>query len=82
MLDIDQDLSFRDLIHHFQGECYTRCRHPSGHIDQCYGITKAYTTRLKRPLPTELSLEGSREGRCRWSVTSSTNTDVPEGPDG
>jgi adenylosuccinate synthase len=31
--------------------------HP-GHIDQCYGITKAYTTRVGNgPFPTELSLE-------------------------
>ena len=32
--------------------------HP-GHIDQCYGITKAYTTRVGNgPFPTELSLGG------------------------
>jgi len=31
--------------------------HP-GHIEQCYGITKAYTTRVGNgPFPTELSLE-------------------------
>jgi len=31
--------------------------HP-GHIDQCYGISKAYTTRVGNgPFPTELSLE-------------------------
>ena len=31
--------------------------HP-GHIDQCYGITKAYTTRVGNgPFPTELSLD-------------------------
>ena len=31
--------------------------HP-GHIDECYGITKAYTTRVGNgPFPTELSLE-------------------------
>jgi len=31
--------------------------HP-GHIDQCYGITKAYTTRVGNgPFPTELSLQ-------------------------
>ena len=31
--------------------------HP-GHIDQCFGITKAYTTRVGNgPFPTELSLE-------------------------
>ena len=31
--------------------------HP-GHLEQCYGITKAYTTRVGNgPFPTELSLE-------------------------
>ena len=31
---------------------------PPGHIEQCYGITKAYTTRVGNgPFPTELSLE-------------------------
>jgi adenylosuccinate synthase len=32
--------------------------HP-GHVDQCFGITKAYTTRVGNgPFPSELSLEG------------------------
>ena len=40
--------------------------HP-GHIDQCYGITKAYTTRVGNgPFPTELSLE---EGPGRADVS-------------
>ena len=31
---------------------------PPGHLEQCYGITKAYTTRVGNgPFPTELSLE-------------------------
>ena len=41
--------------------------HP-GHIDQCYGITKAYTTVGNGP--PDLYEEGPGN-RCRWSVTSS-----------